>query len=101
MSDFSSQPGQHPPPPPNPPTPPPADPAQVTMLLEAAARGESAAAAELLPLVYDQLRRLAQKQMSGEAAGATLQPTALVHEAYIRLVGGAELTFNNRAHFFA
>jgi RNA polymerase sigma factor (TIGR02999 family) len=74
---------------------------QVTLLLDAAARGESAAAAELLPLVYDQLRRLAQKQMHGEAPGQTLQPTALVHEAYVRLVGDAEITFQNRAHFFA
>ena len=74
---------------------------QVTLLLDAAARGESAAAAELLPLVYDQLRRLAQKQMHGEAPGQTLQPTALVHEAYVRLVGDTELTFQNRAHFFA
>lgn len=85
---------------PNPPTPEP-DRAHVTLLLDAAARGESAAAAELLPLVYEQLRRLAQKQMRGESPGQTLQPTALVHEAYMRLVGDTEVTFANRAHFFA
>ena len=76
--------------------------ADVTRLLDAAATGDPRAAAELLPLVYDELRKLAAARMAGEAPGQTLQPTALVHEAYLRLVaadrpGG----FDGRAHFFA
>lgn len=55
----------------------------------------------LLPLVYEQLRSLAQRQLRGEAAGHTLQATALVHEAFLRLVGPRELPWQNRAHFFA
>lgn len=55
----------------------------------------------LLPLVYDQLRSLAQRALRGEAAGHTLQATALVHEAFLRLVGPRELPWQNRAHFFA
>ena len=62
----------------------------VTRLLDAAAGGDRQAAADLLPLVYDELRKLAAARMAGEAAGQTLQPTALVHEAYLRLVGPAE-----------
>jgi hypothetical protein len=62
--------------------------ANVTRLLDAAATGNSKAATELLPLVYNELRRLAAAQMAKERPGQTLQPTALVHEAYLRLVGG-------------
>lgn len=59
-----------------------------------------AAAEELLPLVYEELRGLAERQMRSERAGHTLQPTALVHEAYLRLVRGAEPAWESRAHFF-
>ena len=58
-------------------------------------------AARLLPLVYDQLRALAHRALHGEAAGHTLQATALVHEAFLKLVGPRELPWQNRAHFFA
>ena len=71
----------------------------VTRLLEAATRGDPKAAAELLPLVYDELRKLAAARMAGERPGHTLQPTALVHEAYLRLVGDQQ--FSGRGHFFA
>jgi RNA polymerase sigma factor (TIGR02999 family) len=75
---------------------------EVTQLLQAAESGDSQAAAQLLPLVYDELRRLAAHKMASEAAGHTLQPTALVHEAWLRLAGKDEGTpFANRAHFFA
>jgi RNA polymerase sigma factor (TIGR02999 family) len=70
----------------------------VTQLLDAAAGGDPAAAAELLPLVYDELRKFAAARMAAEAPGQTLQPTALVHEAYLRLVGDQH--FNGRGHFF-
>jgi RNA polymerase sigma factor (TIGR02999 family) len=69
----------------------------VTQLLEAAQRGDKQAAAELLPLVYDQLRRLAAAKMAGEKPGHTLDATALVHEAYLRLTGGQ--SFESRSHF--
>jgi RNA polymerase sigma factor (TIGR02999 family) len=74
----------------------------VTRLLDAAAAGDPRAAADLLPLVYEQLRKLAAARLAQERAGQTLQPTALVHEAYVRLVG-AELPqdWNGRGHFFA
>ena len=72
----------------------------VTRILERAERGDPKAAEELLPLVYDELRRLAAQKMSAEAAGHTLQPTALVHEAWLRLAGDAAPEFQNRAHFF-
>lgn len=62
--------------------------------------GDAKAAAELLPIVYDELRRLASQKMAHEAAGHTLQPTALVHEAWMRLGGSDAPTFQNRAHFF-
>ena len=58
---------------------------EITVLLDAIAKGESRASEELLPLVYDELRSLAAARMAGEAAGQTLQPTALVHEAWLRL----------------
>lgn len=75
---------------------------EVTLLLDAAAAGDRKAAADLLPLVYDELRRLAAVRLADERAGNTLQPTALVHEAYLRLVGtpdGAQ--WNHRGHFYA
>jgi RNA polymerase sigma factor (TIGR02999 family) len=74
----------------------------VTRLLDAAAAGDHQAAADLLPLVYDELRKLAAARMAAEKAGHTLQPTALVHEAYVRLVGGnVGQEWNGRGHFFA
>ena len=72
----------------------------VTRLLEAIQHGDPKAAEELLPLVYEELRKLARAKMSYEAAGHTLQPTALVHEAWLRLGGGEGARFENRAHFF-
>ena len=74
----------------------------VTRILEAAQRGDPTTADQLLPLVYDELRKLAAARMANEAAGHTLQPTALVHEAWLRLAGNdADAQFANRAHFFA
>src|SRR5205809_6074629 len=74
----------------------------VTQILSAAAAGDPKAAADLLPLVYDELRKLAAARMAAEAPDHTLQPTALVHEAYLRLVGGDEgQPWNGRGHFFA
>jgi RNA polymerase sigma factor (TIGR02999 family) len=72
----------------------------VTQILEDISRGEPRAAAELLPLVYAELRRLAAAQMRKLRPGATLQPTALVHEAYLELVGRADPGWNGRGHFF-
>ena len=72
----------------------------VTRILEAAQNGDPTAAEQLLPLVYEELRRLAAHKMANEAAGQTLQPTALVHEAWLRLVGNQEQQWNGRAHFF-
>jgi len=73
-----------------------------TLLLTRIQNGESAAAAELLPLVYRELRQLAAARMSREQPGQTLQPTALVHEAWLRLVdANGQARFENRAHFFA
>jgi RNA polymerase sigma factor (TIGR02999 family) len=71
----------------------------VTLLLDAAAAGDRHAAAELLPLVYEELRKLAAARMAAESPGQTLQATALVHEAYLRLVGDQQ--FDGRGHFFA
>jgi RNA polymerase sigma factor (TIGR02999 family) len=73
---------------------------ELTQILERVERGDSTAATKLLPLVYDELRRLAAQKMAGEAAGHTLQPTALVHEAWLRLGGAEAPAFQNRAHFF-
>ena len=74
----------------------------VTQILKAIEQGEPAAAEQLLPLVYDELRRLAAQQLAQEKAGQTLQPTALVHEAYLRLVGpGQGPHWDGRGHFFA
>jgi RNA polymerase sigma factor (TIGR02999 family) len=72
----------------------------ITLVLDAINRGERQASEELLPLVYDELRRLASARMAGEAAGQTLQPTALVHEAWLRLVKEEGRTWRNREHFF-
>lgn len=72
----------------------------VTLLLERVSRGDSAASAALFPLVYDALRRQAQQYMADERRSHTLQATALVNEAYVRLVGGAEINFVDRRHFF-
>ena len=74
---------------------------ELTRILEEIEQGNSQAAEQLLPLVYNELRRLAAHKMSGEAGGHTLQATALVHEAWIRLVGGSTQRFQNREHFFA
>jgi RNA polymerase sigma factor (TIGR02999 family) len=71
----------------------------VTRLLDAANRGDKQAAAELLPLVYDELRKLAAAKLARERAGQTLNATALVHEAYLRLVGDQQ--FEGHGHFFA
>jgi RNA polymerase sigma factor (TIGR02999 family) len=73
---------------------------EVTLILQAIGRGDSQASEQLLPLVYEELRRLAAARMAHEAAGHTLQPTALVHEAWLRLVGGQPQSWQNRAHFF-
>ncbi len=73
----------------------------VTVILDAMQRGEPKAAEELLSLVYDELRRLAARKMAGESPGHTLQATALVHEAWLRLAGNGQPTFAGRAHFFA
>lgn len=77
-------------------------PAEVTRLLEAVNGGDRAAAADLLPLVYEELRKLARSRMNGERAEHTLQATALVHEAYMRLVGVEDAPrWDGRGHFFA
>ena len=73
----------------------------VTQVLAQLCRGNAQAASRLLPLVYDELRRLAGQYLRGEADGHTLQPTALVHEAYLRLVNQTAADWQNRAHFFA
>ena len=73
---------------------------EATLLLNAIESGDAKAADQLLPLVYQELRRLAASKRANESAGQTLQPTALVHEAWLRLVGNEAPTFQNRAHFF-
>ena len=75
----------------------------VTLILERAQKGDPAAAGELLPLVYDELRKLAAHRLQNERSGQTLQATALVHEAWLRLAPGVdgERLFANRAHFFS
>ncbi len=72
----------------------------VTRLLDEASQGSNQAAAALLPLVYDELRSLARVHLSRAPAGNTLQPTALVHEAYLRLLGSDERGWSSRRHFF-
>jgi len=73
---------------------------EITLVLEAMGRGDAHASEELLTLVYDELRQLAAARMAREAAGHTLQPTALVHEAWLRLAGNQAQSWENRAHFF-
>src|SRR5262245_48059487 len=76
--------------------------ADATQLIQAMAQGDSRAAAQLMPLIYDELRKLAARQMSRERSGLTLQPTALVHEAFMRLVNVPRpQEFDGRNHFFA
>ena len=72
----------------------------VTQILAAMEQGDPKAGDELLPLVYQELRKLAAHKMANEAPGQTLQPTALVHEAWLRLAGSGQKTWQNRAHFF-
>src|SRR5438309_1577326 len=76
---------------------------EVTRILEAIGQGDRRAAAQLLPLVYDELRRMAAANLAREKPGQTLQATALVHEAYLRLVGARSASdgWQNRRHFFA
>ena len=73
---------------------------EVTRILERAQQGDPKAAGELLPLVYDELRLLAAHKMASEAPGHTLQPTALVHEAFLRLTNNGQPQWQNRAHFY-
>lgn len=75
--------------------------AEVTRILQAIDEGDASAAADLLPLVYDELRRLAASKLSRERADHTLEPTALVHEAFLRLVGSPIESFNGKGHFLA
>jgi len=74
---------------------------EVTRILNAIEKGDAKAADELLPLVYEELRRLAARKISHEAPGQTLQATALVHEAYIRLVGSENHNWSSQTHFFS
>jgi RNA polymerase sigma factor (TIGR02999 family) len=75
---------------------------EVTRILSAVEQGDPRAAEQLLPLVYDELRKLAAARLADEAPGQTLQPTALVHEAYLRLIGPTdEVRWDSRGHFFA
>lgn len=73
----------------------------VTLILKDWSKGDPAAIEALMPLVYGELRRMARRVMRSESAGHTLQPTALVHEAYLRLVDQTRVNWQNRAHFFA
>jgi RNA polymerase sigma factor (TIGR02999 family) len=72
----------------------------ITQLLNSASEGDGDAAAQLLPLIYGELHRIAQARMAMLRPGATLQPTALIHEAYLRLLGDDKPSWNSRAHFF-
>jgi RNA polymerase sigma factor (TIGR02999 family) len=75
---------------------------ELTQMMDAIARGDRQAAGQLLPQVYDELRRLAAQRLAHEPPGQTLEPTALVHEAYLRLVGDdPQRSWENRGHFFA
>jgi RNA polymerase sigma factor (TIGR02999 family) len=73
---------------------------EITLVLQALERGQSQASEELLPLVYQELRRMAAARMVHESAGQTLQATALVHEAWLRMVSDGDRSWQNRAHFF-
>ncbi len=77
------------------------DPAEVTLILRDAVGGDARAADRLLPLIYDELREMAQRQLGRESPAHTLQPTALVHEAYLHLVDQSRASFHDRHHFFA
>jgi RNA polymerase sigma factor (TIGR02999 family) len=77
------------------------EPSDVTLLLEAVARGETEASDRLFPVIYSELRKIAGSAMRAERAGHTLQPTALVHEAYLRLVKQRDVQWESRGHFFA
>ena len=74
---------------------------EITEILREIRGGNQQGAEELLSLVYTELKRIAAQKMAGEAPGNTLQPTALVHEAWMKLVGDGEAPFENRAHFFS
>lgn len=76
-------------------------PEDITILMQNAADGDGASAAALMPLVYQQLRAAAQRQLAGERGDHTLQATALVHEAFLKLVGPRQLPWQNRGHFYA
>lgn len=76
-------------------------PQEITVLLIAWGRGDRAALDRLMPLVYDELRRMAHRYLGRERAGHTLQSAALVNEVYLKMVGGQQLDWQNRAHFFA
>jgi RNA polymerase sigma-70 factor (ECF subfamily) len=77
------------------------DSGDVTMILQRAAAGDGSAVQRLVPMVYDQLRALAGRFFSDGYGGKTLEPTAVVHEAYLKLVGASQVTWESRAHFFA
>jgi RNA polymerase sigma-70 factor, ECF subfamily len=79
----------------------PARPGEITMLLGAWASGDAAARERLLPIIYAELKRMARQVFRRERGDHTLQPTAVVHEAYLKLTGGSEASFRDRAHFFA
>jgi RNA polymerase sigma factor (TIGR02999 family) len=79
----------------------PDQPTEVTLLLRQAGRGDAAAFTRLFPLIYDELKRLAESKLRFERDDHTLGPTALVHEAYLRLVGQTEVEWQSRSHFFA
>ena len=83
------------------PRPPVSVSGEITVLLQRAEYGDAQASDQILPLVYDELRKLAAAKMARECAGQTLQPTALVHEVWLRLGGDTQPSWQNRAHFFA
>jgi RNA polymerase sigma factor (TIGR02999 family) len=74
---------------------------EITQILNAIDQGDRQAVDDLLPLIYQQLRHMATQKLAHESPGQTLQPTALVHEAYLRLVGSSGSSFESRAHFFS
>jgi RNA polymerase sigma factor (TIGR02999 family) len=79
---------------------PPSGDSQISAVLQAAQGGDRRAAVDLLPLVYDELRRLAAHKLAQQTPGQTLQPTALVHEAYLRVTGDSQVSWEGRRHFF-
>jgi RNA polymerase sigma factor (TIGR02999 family) len=76
------------------------EPSRITIVLDRIGQGEKQASRDLLPLVYDELRRLARARLDRENPGQTLQPTALVHEAFLRVTGGTDPGWDSRSHFF-